>query len=203
MIVDLPDPDEPTSAVTVPGSRIKADSVQNGLLRRRTQTPHPQSAPCPESAASCSMPPRRLVLFQFRHDLAGAVEPGERFSQLRADIHDLKHRRNHEGEKHVVAEVVARPSRYCRARDDRPATSPIAETSPSTVVDAEPTARWSWSATSSRFSAAVPRRRQTPRFALFRMVALDHAHAAQRLCQPARHFGVDLARARGRSDESS
>ena len=34
MIVDLPEPDEPTSAVTVPGSALKADAVQHRLLRR-------------------------------------------------------------------------------------------------------------------------------------------------------------------------
>ena len=33
MIVDLPEPDEPTSAVTVPGFDSKRDSVQHRLVR--------------------------------------------------------------------------------------------------------------------------------------------------------------------------
>ena len=34
MIVDLPEPDEPTSAVTDPGSARKLHAVQHRLLRR-------------------------------------------------------------------------------------------------------------------------------------------------------------------------
>ncbi len=32
MIVDLPEPDDPTRAVTVPGLRHEADAVQHGLV---------------------------------------------------------------------------------------------------------------------------------------------------------------------------
>ena len=50
--------------------------------------------------------------------------------------------------------------------------------------------------------AAASRRRKILFFALFGVISLDYAHAAQRFGQPAGDFGIDLARARERLGES-
>ena len=136
--------------------------------------------------------PGNLVLFELGHDFAGAIEAGKGLRELRADVHDLKDRRNHEGEKHVVAEVVA----------DRPVCVQNA-------VAAQPHHQ-------RRHQAQNRRRCRTQHaghgerlhhvlqqplhalgehrsFPVFRVIALDHAHAAQRLGQAARDLGVDLA----------
>ena len=47
------------------------------------------------------------VFFSLRQDLASAVQPGDGLCQLGADVHHLEHRSNHEGQKHGVSEVVA------------------------------------------------------------------------------------------------
>ena len=105
-MVDLPEPEEPTSAVTLPGTARKLIPWRTRLfglvgefdifkLHRALDRRHLHG-----SAGD-------LVFFEFGHDFTGTVETGERFGKLRADIHDLKDRGNHEGEKHVVAEIVA------------------------------------------------------------------------------------------------
>ena len=48
-----------------------------------------------------------LIFFELGHDLVGAIQAGKGLSQLGADVDDLEDGRDHEGEKHVVAEVVA------------------------------------------------------------------------------------------------
>ena len=190
-MVDLPEPEEPTSAVTVPGSAAKADAVQHGLLRRVGEL-HILKAHRAFDGRHLHGAAGGLVLFELRHDLVRAVEAGKGLSQLRADVHDLEDRRDHEGEKHVVLEVVA----------DRPRVAQHA-------MPAQPHHQRRHQAQHGgrgrREHAGHGQRLhhvlQQPLdaagedvgLALFGVIALDDAHAAQRLRQAAGDFGVDFA----------
>ena len=51
---------------------------------------------------------RRVCIFlALVQDLDRAVEAGDGLGELRADIHDLEDRRDHEGQQHGVLEVAA------------------------------------------------------------------------------------------------
>ena len=68
-----------------------------------------------------------------------------------------------------------------------------ADTRPSTVVDAEPSTLVMVSDFITFCSSRSTPRGEDAGLALFGVIALDHAHAAQRLGQPAGNLGVDLA----------
>ena len=114
MIVDFPDPDEPTSAVTVPGYARKLTSCSTGL---------------PGSYAEADVVERELALDVGQRDRAArvfilgtlvehfarALQSRDSLGQLRADAHDLKDRRHQERQKRRIADMnpptVSVPSR--------------------------------------------------------------------------------------------
>ena len=120
------------------GSRlgVEADAVQHGLLGRVGEL-DVFKAHLALDGRHFDGAAGSLVLLELGHDLAGAIEAGNRLGQLRADIHHLKDRRNHEGEKHVVLEVGRRPSRCWPSTAWPPSHITSADTKPRTVVDAD------------------------------------------------------------------
>ncbi len=92
-------------------------------------------------------------------DLHGAVDPRHRLGELRADIHHLNDRRDHERQKHGVLDVGAVVHLVLQTPDARPAASPVRPRCPAPWSPPS-TARWSWSATSSRCPAGAARRHE-------------------------------------------
>ena len=111
MIVDLPDPDGPTSAVTVPGCGVEGDAVEDLLPLRRRRSGRPRRRPAPRSDARRHGPARVLVLRPLAQDLARPLEAGERLGQLGADRDDLEDGRDEEPEEDGVGEEAAQRQR--------------------------------------------------------------------------------------------
>ena len=98
MMVDLPDPEEPTRAVTVPGSALKLDPVQHGLAvgvleRHVPKLDYPSIGPIVDRTI------RILVFRVLIQHFARPLQSGEGFGDLRPDLHDLKHGRNQESKE--------------------------------------------------------------------------------------------------------
>ena len=85
---------------------LKADAMQNGLFGRVGKLDILE-AHVALDRRHLNGAAGGLVLFEFRHDFVGAVEAGKGLGELRADVHKLEDRRNHQGEEDVVLEVVA------------------------------------------------------------------------------------------------
>ena len=192
MIVDLPDPDDPTSAVTVPGFDSKLIPCSTGL---------------PVSYSNS-----HILELHVAHDVLERLDPcrlGELlFLSLRISVvrsspatasvscvpmftiwttGAIMNASNMRDTARIRRPSCGRPERSCAPRY---ITSP--PTTPSTVVDASVIRLFAVSdlitLSSSRFTPPA----NTPRFPLLRVVSLHHPHAAQRLGQPPRHLSVDL-----------
>ena len=106
MIVDFPEPDEPTSAVTVPGMRPEAHILQHrlaGFIREG----HVLELKFAHDIRQRHRAARVFVLGPLFEHFARALEPRDSFRQLRADAHYLKYRRDHERQKRRVADELA------------------------------------------------------------------------------------------------
>ena len=99
MIVDLPEPDGPTSAVTVPGSARKRHAVQHGLAGLVREVARPRT-PRPRDARRASTV-RRGSASSGRSRSTSRVRsrPAERLGDLRADADHLEHGRDQEAEE--------------------------------------------------------------------------------------------------------
>ena len=108
MIVDFPEPDEPTSAVTVPGCERKLTSCSTGLPGSYAKRDIFERK-LAHDVRQRDRAARILVFGPLVQNFPRALEAGDGFGQLRADAHHLKHRRDHEGQKRRVAHEIARP----------------------------------------------------------------------------------------------
>ena len=93
MIVDLPAPEGPTSAVTVPGGRVEArrraaPGLPGSYAKRHVLERHVAVA-CGRSVTRAA---RVGVLGRLAQHLARALQAGQRLRELRADRHHLEHR---------------------------------------------------------------------------------------------------------------
>src|SRR5271165_6319411 len=88
------------------GARLEGNAVQHGLVRLVGKLDLIEGdvavnfAECVGARGICEF-------VTLGEDLHGAVEAGDGFGKLRADVHNLKDRRNHEGQQHRVLEVAA------------------------------------------------------------------------------------------------
>ena len=100
MIVDLPAPDGPTRAVTVPGCDSKLDFVKDFLagVVGKIHVFHDHSA---GDALHGDGAAWIFVLFLFVQDFAGAFQAGDGFRDLRADGYDLENGSNQEAEEKI------------------------------------------------------------------------------------------------------
>ena len=171
--------------------RLEADAVQNGLVgvvsefdivkaHRAVDGGHRNGAAW------------ALVLFQFGHEFVGAVEAGKGLGQLRADGDDLKDRRGHEDQEHVVAQVVAEGP--AMGHDQMPAHAhhnrrQQAHRGRSGGGESAGHGQGLHDIVEQAANALG----EDTRLAIFGVVSLDDADAAQRFGQPAGDFGVDLA----------
>ena len=135
---------------------------------------------------------RGLVLLELGHDFVGAIEAGKGFSELRADVHNLEDRRDHEGQEDVVLEIVAdRPravENSCAAQPHHQSRDQPEHGGGGRAKDAGHGKRLH-----HVLQKAVDTLGKDRGFAVFGVVALDDAHAAQRFSEPARDLGVDFA----------
>ena len=95
MSVLLPDPLDPTSAVVDPaGARNDTcfSTGTPGLYSKLTSS----NSTSPRMSGSGARSGVFLVLGRHLPDLADAVEAGERFGHLRADVGELDHRHRHQ-----------------------------------------------------------------------------------------------------------
>ena len=87
--VDLPAPEGPTSAVTVPDRRGERDAVEHRLALAVREA-HVLEDHVAAQLAERDRAARVVVLAPLAQQLARALEPGERLGQLRADRDDLE-----------------------------------------------------------------------------------------------------------------
>ena len=97
MMVDFPDPEGPTSAVTVPGSEREADFVQHGLAGVVLEV-HVLEGDVALNRVDLAHALGVFILGPLGEHFLGAVESGERLGQLRTDADHLQHRRHQEGQ---------------------------------------------------------------------------------------------------------
>ena len=188
----LPDPLDPTSAVVVPAGARKLTFLSTGvpgLYSKLTSS----NTTSPRDLAERRLARVLLVLGRHLHQLADAIEPGERLADLRADRRHLDDRRRQQaGEEDVVEEVADR--HLARPGSTRPPTmimmtpmipmiavenAVIAETP---VIDLRDVAE-----------QPVGALGEDQLLALLGGVGLDDADAAERFVEAAGDLGVDLA----------
>ena len=107
-MVDLPEPDDPTSAVTVPGCGDKAHVIQHRLawLVRKVNM-FKLNAAIDQSGGRCVRSGSSIFTIFTQH-FACAVQSGQSFGDLRADAGNLCDRRDQETHKHGVTEQITR-----------------------------------------------------------------------------------------------
>ena len=106
MMVDLPEPDGPTSAVTVPGGETEGNIVQHrfaGLVVEIDVLESDLAA----HFADRDRAPRILILRPFAQHFARPLEAGQRFGNLRADADDLEDRRDQERQERREGDELA------------------------------------------------------------------------------------------------
>ncbi len=133
-----------------------------------------------------------LILFELRHDFVGSVEAGKGFSQLGADVHYLKDRRDHESEKHVVLKVGADGPGVVQ---DQMAAEPHDESGddPENGGRGRPEHAGHGQRLHHVVEQAGNANAEDVSFAILGVIALDDADAAERLSEPAGDLGVDFA----------
>ncbi len=109
MIVDLPAPDGPTSAVTVPGSDRKLTSCKH-FLARVVRKAHVFHSTWPLMRPSVTVRPGGFVFLFLVQNFARALESGNRFRNLRADGHDLKDRSDQQAQENVERKKLSQAS---------------------------------------------------------------------------------------------
>ena len=107
----LPEPLEPTSAVVDPAGAAKETSLSTGTPASYSNETSSNAISPRTSSSDASARPRRPRSVGL-HDLADAIEAGERLGDLRADRGDLHDRRGQQaGEEDVHDEVAERHRR--------------------------------------------------------------------------------------------
>ena len=189
--VDLPAPEGPTSAVTVPEAGGERDALEHRLALAVGE------ADVLEGHVAAELPERDraarvVVLAPLAQQLARALEPGERLAQLRADRRDLQQRGHQEPEQHRVGEERAHG--HAARQDLVPAHVEDAG-----ADDAQQQRRGERQQRRPRerpehvVQDAVHARGEDRGLAALGLVRLHHADARERLGQPAGHLRVDLA----------
>ena len=133
--VDLPAPEGPTSAVTVPEAAASETPSSTGSPSRYAK-PTSSKATWPCSSAERDRAARVVVLAPLAQQLARAVQPGERLAELGADRRDLQQRRHQEAEQHRVGEERAHASCGPPGSRRAPTYMTPAPTTPSSSVEA-------------------------------------------------------------------
>ena len=169
-----------------------------GLVGERDVVEHHVAA----DALEAHRAPRVLVFRPLAQDFARALQAGERFRYLRADAHHLEHRRHQErqehGERHEAADGEIAGQDLPRADEHHHRAH-----HPHQHGGAKAHQRDRGERPQDVLQQPLhPARKHGP-LALLGVVALHHAHAAQRFGQPPRHLRHDLAAlAEDRPDDS-
>ncbi len=187
----LPDPDDPTSAVVVPARAWNDTSRSTGTPGLYSNHTWSNSM---SPARSLHDGPRRVlgILTRGVENLVNPVETGKRLGHLRADRRDLDDRRRHEAGEEDVREQIAERHRPV---DDRPAAHDDHDDADGADDHARKRGRRRNARHRLRDVAEqlVRALGEDEIFALLGRVGLDDAHATQRLVQPARQLGAELA----------
>ncbi len=136
--------------------------------------------------------PRLVILLLLAQNLAGAVQAGDRLGKLRADIHHLKDRSDHEGQEHRVLDIAAR-------REAIAQRSPSAEVHHQRAHQTHHPGRGKRQHRGQRHrlhhvvQQALHAAGEDARLAALGVVALHHPYAAQRLGKSPGDLGIDLA----------
>ena len=193
-MVDLPEPEGPTSAVTVPGCRAEAHVEQHLLARLVGESDVRKIDFAANRARAPPCACGSLILGPLAQHFARALQAGERLGQLRADAHHLHHRRDQERQKRDEGHQVAQRSwvageHLARAHD----TITTAPTMPISTVAERLISDMAVSDFEHVIQQPLHAAREDFRLALLGVIALHHAHAAQRFGEPPGHLRVDLA----------
>ena len=156
MIVDFPDPEGPTSAVTVPGSDRKLIPCSTSFAASYEKCTSANSTSTRDSLQR-HRPPRVLVFLRLVQNLPRPFQPRHRLGQLRPNRHNLKHRRDQHRQKHRVGKEHSHRHRARPGSAARPGTSPPRSPSPSAWPRKGSSAK-SPSASSARCQAVAARR---------------------------------------------
>ena len=136
--------------------------------------------------------PLVLVLGPLAQHLARALEAGERLGELRADGHDLEDRRHQEAQEDRVGEEAAH--RQMAGEDlARPDVHDRGADQPEQHGRGQAQHRGRGQRLQHVVEQPLHALREHAALARLGVVALHHAHAAQRLGQPSGHLGLDLA----------
>ena len=131
-----------------------------------------------------------IVFTGFRKDFAGAIESGNGFGQLRAHGDNLDDRSDQISQNHGVGDIVADGE---RVRNYQSSTNVHDQCADHTQNDSGRQAHHGLSGQCADdiFQQALNAAGEHLRFAIFRVIALHHANAAQRFGQPAGDIGID------------
>ena len=191
MSVLFPDPLDPDERRGRAGRRVKRDVLQHRNARVVFER-HVVELHLAAHVRQRRQPGVFLILGRHAANLADAIEAGERFADLRADVGQLDHRQRHQrGEREIHDEVadrhLARANR--RPADQHHRDQARAEDQRRRGADGGHAGH------RLRDVAEQPVRAlgEDHLFALLGRVGLDDADAAERFGEPAGHLRVDLA----------
>ena len=172
------------------GAGLEADVVQDGLVGDVGEA-DVDEADVAFEGAELDGAGGVGVLFALAHDLAGAVEAGEGFGELRADGDELHDGRGHEGEHHDVGHVAA----GSELADGVEVRAHVHDDHADDAEDDGGRERHEGlrgERADDVLEEAVDTAGEDRGFAVFGVVALDDADAAERFGEAAGDFGVDL-----------
>jgi len=191
MMVDLPEPDDPTSAVTVPRLGLESDIVQHcaAAVVAEVDMIEFQFA---ENVLQRHCAVGVLIFGAFLQDLLGAFQPGQRFGELGSNGNNLHDRGDQKTQEEGVGEETADSD---RARHDLMR----AHIHDHSADDAHQKAGGKAHHRRGRerphhiLQQALHSTGEDGLLALLGVISLDHSHTAQRFGKAAGDLSVDFA----------